>query len=135
MQNKSQVGGVLTIISGAFGIIGFLGMIALILFFNYIFTSSTFGIGSQDREPFRIMLLVYGIAGFVLLILGSISIVGGIYATKKRLWGLALAGAICGIITFFPTGIIATVFIAQAQKEFSLPNPVNAGATGTLPQP
>ena len=137
MQNKSQLGGILSIISGAFGIIGFIVMIAMILFFRYIINSPTFGdVGSNVQEPFRIVFLIYGIMGLVLLIIGTIGIVGGIYAIKKRLWGLALAGAICGIITFFPTGVIATIFVAQAQKEFSpSPNPVDAGMSGTLSQP
>lgn len=123
MQNKSQVGGILAIVSGALGVIGSLFMIAMIIFIRYMFTSPEFGVGTEGGEVFMIIFLVYGIGGFVLLILGATGIVGGIYAMKKRLWGLALAGAICGIITFLPTGVIATVFIAQAQKEFSSTNP------------
>jgi hypothetical protein len=134
MQNKSQVGGILAIVSGALGVIGSLFMIAMIIFIRYMFTSPEFGVGPEGGEVFMIIFLVYGIGGFVLLILGATGIVGGIYAMKKRLWGLALAGAICGIITFLPTGVIATVFIAQAQKEFSSPNPIDTGPTGALPQ-
>ena len=135
MQNKSQVGGVLTIISGVFGLIEFLGMIGMTIFLSYIFTSPTFNVRPGSHESLRMVQLVYGIMAFVLLVLGVVAIVGGIYAMKKRLWGMALAGAICGILTFLPLGIIATVFIAQAQKEFSSPHSVNTGTTGTLPQP
>ena len=135
MQNKSQVGGVLTIISGAFGIIWCLSMVAMILFIRYIVTSPTFGVNPDEHEVFRMVFIIYGIIGFVLLILGATGIVGGIYAMKRHLWGLALAGAICGIITFLPTGVIATVFVAQAQKEFSLQNPASARTAETLPVP
>jgi hypothetical protein len=136
MQNKSQVGGILAIISGALGVIGSLVMITMIIFMRCIFTSPEFGVGPEGDEVFTIIFLVYGIIGFVLLILGVTGIVGGIYAMKRRLWGLALAGAICGIITFLPTGVIGTVFIAQAQKEFSSSNPIDIDArrTGDLPQ-
>jgi hypothetical protein len=36
--------------------------------------------------------------GAPLIILGIITIVGGIYALRRRRWGLALAGSICALI-------------------------------------
>lgn len=119
MQNKAQVGGVLNIISGVFGVIGALALLAMIVFFGYIFSLPEVSADLTDTAPLAIIQVFYGIAAFVLLVLGIIGIVGGVYAMKKRAWGLALAGAICGILTFLPLGIIATIFIAQAQKEFS----------------
>jgi hypothetical protein len=122
MQNKSQMAGILSIVSGALGVVGFLAMIALIFFMRYVLTSPAFGFGPSDREALVIVTVIYGITGVILLVLGAVGIVGGVYALKRRLWGLALAGAICGILTFLPTGIIATIFTAQAQKEFSSVN-------------
>ena len=55
-----------------------------------------------------------------LLIPAIISIVGGIFAIRKRIWGLALAGSICAIsapISGF-IGVAATVLIAISKKEF-----------------
>lgn len=132
MQNKAQVGGVLTVISGAFGIIEALIMIAMVLFMNSFASSPEFGVGADESDPFGIFMLVYGIIGFVLLLVGTTSLVGGIYALKKRLWGLTLAGAICGIISFLPLGIIATIFIAQSQNEFPSSTPV---ASVPVPEP
>jgi hypothetical protein len=131
MQNKSQLGGILTIVSGVLGLIWFLVIMAFIAFFKQIGGSYSFGYGLSDREVLSIIVLFYGFWAFLLLILGIISIVGGVYALKRQLWGLALAGAICSIFTFLPLGIVATIFTAQAQKEFQKPNPANAGTIVT----
>ena len=61
-----------------------------------------------------------GFIGLPMLILSVVSIIGGIYAIQRRLWGLALAGAICAIIgPFALLGIAATIFIAIAKPEFN----------------
>jgi hypothetical protein len=61
-------------------------------------------------------------AGALYLVMGSTSLVGGIFALKRRIWGLALAGVICTIVTppFYSTmlGIPATIFVAMSKKEF-----------------
>lgn len=57
--------------------------------------------------------------GAPLIILGIIAIVGGIYALKRRIWGLALAGAICALVgPQFLLGIAAIVFVALGKNEF-----------------
>jgi hypothetical protein len=57
--------------------------------------------------------------GAPLIILGIIAIVGGIYALKRRIWGLALAGSICALIgPWFLLGIAAIVFVALGKGEF-----------------
>jgi hypothetical protein len=60
-----------------------------------------------------------GAIGAPAIICGIIAIVGGIYALKRRIWGLALAGSICAIIGpggIF--GILATIFVALGKGEF-----------------
>ena len=60
-----------------------------------------------------------GAIGVPAIILGIIAIVGGSYALKRRIWGLALAGAICAIVG--PAGllgILATIFVALGKGEF-----------------
>lgn len=133
MQNKAQVAGILTIVSGVLGIIGALIFICMIVFFRYFMTSQSGIYDTESREVFGVMALVYGISGFFMLICSVVSIIGGIYALKRRLWGLALAGAICGIIIFMPLGIVATVFVSQGQNEFSLPDN-NTGRISTTPE-
>ncbi len=53
------------------------------------------------------------------IILGIIAIIGGIYALKRRAWGLALAGSICAL--FGPwaiLGILAIIFVILGKDEF-----------------
>jgi hypothetical protein len=65
--------------------------------------------------------------GVVVLILAIMAIVGGIYALRKRGWGLALAGSICaliaGILIISPPVIIfaiaAIVFTILGRPQFT----------------
>jgi hypothetical protein len=60
-----------------------------------------------------------GAIGVPAIILGIIAIVGGSYALKRRIWGLALAGAICAIVG--PAGllgILAIIFVSMGKGEF-----------------
>ena len=47
-------------------------------------------------------------------------IVGGIFALRRRVWGLALAGAICAFLVpaGFILGILAIIFVAMGKREF-----------------
>jgi hypothetical protein len=61
----------------------------------------------------------FGVAGIPLTVIGVVAIVGGAYALKRRVWGLALAGAICAL--FGPwgiLGILAIIFVALGKAEF-----------------
>ena len=51
----------------------------------------------------------------------ALALIGGIYALKRRKWGLALAGSIAAIFASMPLpflGIAATIFIVLSRKEF-----------------
>ena len=56
--------------------------------------------------------------GVPLIILGIIAIVGGVYALKRRIWGLALAGSICALVGPWFLGIPAIIFIILGKNEF-----------------
>jgi len=63
---------------------------------------------------------VFGPLAAVIIVLGIISIVGGIFAVQRRIWGMALAGGICAL---FPPpviilGILAIIFVAMGKGEF-----------------
>ena len=108
--------GVLQIISGVINILVFIGLLI----------ASIFVIGSTttwfDNVPFTDVT----IAGAVLiplaiafLIAGVLSLIGGIFALKRKNWGLALTGA---IFTLFPSmllGILAIIFVSITKKEFN----------------
>ena len=53
------------------------------------------------------------------IILGIIAIVGGSYALKRRLWGLALTGSICALLgPWVLLGILAIIFVSLGKGEF-----------------
>jgi uncharacterized membrane protein len=57
--------------------------------------------------------------GAPLIVLGIVAIVGGIYALRRRLWGLALAGSICALLgPWALLGILAIVFVSLGKGEF-----------------
>ena len=84
--------------------------------------SGTFIVWYRLSELIRIGSSLVGI------MLGLIAIVGGIFAIRRRVWGLALAGAICSIVPPHPwgfliwtpvLGILAVVFVVSSKSEFS----------------
>jgi hypothetical protein len=99
---KPTAAGILTIIAGALHVI--LGIIiAAIGGITFLF-----GWAGVFATPF--------------LILGIIAIVGGIYALRREIWGLALAGSICAIIPLILPwnilGILAVIFVSLGKGEF-----------------
>jgi len=101
---KSTTSGILSIIAGAIevliGIVGaIVGSIAGALL-------SFLGIGWVVAGAFAIPLII-----------GIVAITGGIYALRRRAWGLALAGSICSIFIWF-LGIPAIIFAILGKKEF-----------------
>ena len=58
--------------------------------------------------------------GVPLIVLGIIAIVGGVSAMRRKSFGLSLAGAICGLPSFFwILAILAVIFVALGKREFS----------------
>lgn len=99
--------GILIIISGAMIILH--GLAALVLG-HIIETSFISGEGGAAY-----------LLGIVLIILGAVTIVGGLESILRRSWGLALAGSIIAIIFGGITmilGIVALVFVSLTRNEF-----------------
>jgi len=120
VTNYAKVGGILSIISGAFGVLGLFFFIFMIYLVQYAITLDPYAFRSpEDELALRFVWYVYGGLGVFSAILGIIAIIGGVYALKRRLWGLALAGSICGTIIFLPTGIPAIIFTAMGKREFN----------------
>jgi hypothetical protein len=129
MTKNASIGGVLSIISGVFGILGLISCLMGAIMVNFILDSDLYGdmyggmyggmYGNMDISSFIVVVCI--ISGVICGILGIISIIGGAMALKKNNWGLALAGSICGILSFFPTGIPAVIFTAIGKPEFDKP--------------
>ena len=118
-------GGVLSIIGGAFQVIG--GGIATALVIAAF-------IGSRLRPfqgvPFlpgewseRVMFVGPIWIGVVALglVLGIVAMVGGVSALRRKSFGLSLAGAICALPSGI-LGLLAIIFVSVSKKEFEAEN-------------
>jgi hypothetical protein len=116
------VGGILSIIAGALSLIGAL----LVGIFLSIAIISPDWYGSTDMTFPSVWVWIVILPYLIICI---VAIVGGIYAIRKRAWGLALAGGICAILTIWAwwIGVAAVVFIALSRSMFdrssTLPGP------------
>jgi hypothetical protein len=60
-----------------------------------------------------------GLFGIPSLIFGILAIVGGIYALRRQVWGLALTGSICALIgPWAILGLLAIIFVSLGKGEF-----------------
>jgi len=121
-MQKATVGGVLSIVASAIGILMGLLFLAYPLFMSSMFGSLEGEMSTYDTEfmdSFMAFMWVIFIAAFLFhLILGALGIAGGICAVKRKAWGLALAGAIASSMLFYYIGIVAVILVAMAQPEF-----------------
>jgi len=114
---KPIVAGILDIISGAVGLIAVVGLIIA------IGITGGFYIPGMEYIPKFVPSLLTGIA-VPLAIFSIMSLVGGIYAVQRKIWGLALAGSITSIFASIPllgglpVGITATILTALSKDEF-----------------
>ena len=107
--------GILSIICGAINVItGFIVMIGGSFYSAFMPMMNGIGSVGVGWGIFAAFL------GIFIIILGAVSIVGGIYALRRRLWGLALAGAITSVFSWtWILGIASIVIIAMARDQFN----------------
>jgi len=58
-----------------------------------------------------------GFLGVLVVALGIVAMVGGVFALKRKSFGMALAGAICALPVFF-LGIPAVILVSLSGREF-----------------
>jgi hypothetical protein len=125
MQNNARVGGILSIVAGGLGCLSALMLILFAVLIGVFFNSEPF---VRDPEladfPFYVFTIMYVVPGVIGLLLSALAIAGGVYALKKKNWGFALAGAIAGVLAFFPCGVVAVIFTSLGKAEFNAPPPV-----------
>ncbi len=108
-----KLAGWLNIIAGAIGIFG--GLLVIVLF---SFVTNPQDIATMENFNFnspgaRALLILY-------FVINLIAIAGGVVATKRKFWGLALTGAICAILSLWGwvLGMASIVFLTLAKQEF-----------------
>lgn len=115
-------GGILSIIGGAFEVIGGGTVVALIM--SPGLRRMLLPLPPMPLMPpgwyehfVPVMPTWLIIVGVPLLVLGIIAIVGGVSALRRKSFGLSLAGAICALPSAL-LGILAVIFIALGKREF-----------------
>jgi hypothetical protein len=112
---KPTTGGILCIIAGVINVL--LGLVVVV-----VLAGAGLLMGTELVElPAELAGMSWlGVLGVPLVVVGIVSIVGGVYALKRRLWGFALAGAICSIMTGnLLYGTLAIIFISVSKSEFN----------------
>jgi hypothetical protein len=108
--------GILDVVSGAIGMVGSLYFFILSQLFRTIHEVLKIDpqvIQKTEETISRIIAIP-----FVLVFVGIISIIGGVYALQRRIWILAFIGALASCIVFPVFGIPALIITSLAREEF-----------------
>jgi hypothetical protein len=117
---KPKTAGILTIIAGCLGI--YAGVVLAT-------PATALGIGGEVVDFVRIMvrLVVFSFAPseefrivlvVVMIVIGVIALIRGIFTLRRRAWGVALAGAILALFLAIPLGVLAVIFVSGSKNEF-----------------
>ena len=118
---KPTTAGILNIISGGFFLVGGLAMVSLLdtpmatSLASYVIYSIELS-GTPDTSFVTRIIMILATA---LIVPAIISILGGIYAIKRNVWGLALTGSVSTLIFATPLGIPAIILITLSKREFA----------------
>lgn len=108
-----KTAGILDIVAGAFSLIALFLLGMGIMFFSIAGASSTpLPIGASE------MMVIFWIIAVPKALLSILAIIGGVYALKKRVWGLALAGSIAAIFSAFILGVASIIFTIMSKDQF-----------------
>ena len=116
-----SAGGILSILVGAFEITTAAMMVTLVkLNFSIpLLPPNLLGfLGLEPGFEMPAMPIWFIIVVAVFAIAGIIAIIGGIFAIKRRSFGLSLAGAICAFVPVNTLGILAVIFVSLGKREF-----------------
>ena len=102
---KPVVAGIFNIVVGALCLFAALGVgIAAIV------------VGSLSIPFVTTVLLIILVP---ILVLGVVAVLGGVYATQRRMWGWALAGSIATALVSNVLGVASIVLVAVSKGEFA----------------
>jgi hypothetical protein len=123
MPNSARIGGILSIVAGGLGCLSAILVVLVAVFFGFVAWGDTFS-SHYYTEPapdfiFGFIMIFYAVFGIIGLLISVLAIIGGVYGIKKKYWGFALAGAIAGVLAFYPCGIAAVIFTSLGKQEFN----------------
>jgi len=113
---KTRAAGILAIVAGALAVVESVFVAALVI--RALGWLEVFSALDQSG--------IVAAAVAVVIISAIVAIVGGVFALKRRMWGLAVAGSICAIFSFvaipfllnLPLAIAAIVLVVLGRGEF-----------------
>jgi uncharacterized membrane protein HdeD (DUF308 family) len=118
-----RITGVLNFVAGGMGI---LTGLSCFFFAAYFFPEmrSLSGYNTYDLYSTDMMSNFYYVYGIIAAVGGIIALIGGRFALQRKHWGWALAGAIAGVVTFYPCGVAAIVYAVAGKEEFDTESPL-----------
>jgi len=114
---KPIMSGILDIVSGAIGMVGGVYFVVLTSLFRSMY--EILNVDPLVIEQTEQLISRFFAIPFVLVFIGIIAIIGGVYALQRRIWVLALAGAICSCMVFPIFGLPSIIITGLAQEEFN----------------
>jgi len=106
----STIAGILDIVCGALAFVGVLFMTIGII----ILANDPYRHGPDELDPLVFVVPFAAAAA----ILGTLAIAGGIYALRRKRWGMALTGAIAALLPWTAMGIAALILTVLSRDEF-----------------
>lgn len=118
---KPTTAGIINIICGAWFLIGGATVLATLTspLVRVIAKYYWHSMGYSGVPDISFVNSVASVVGVACIILGIVSVLGGVYAIRRRLWGIALTGSISTLICSILLGIPAIVFTTVAKGEFT----------------
>ncbi len=110
---RPTVAGVLEIVAGAMQLVT---GAAVILAAGLV--AGGMNIGDMPGAFFLVPLPLIALVGLPLILLGVVTLLGGISALQRKRWGLALAGGICALLFSTLLGVLSIVFVVMSRDEF-----------------
>lgn len=114
---KPILAGIFDIVGGAIGMVGGLYVVALSSLLGTF--QQLAGVDSHLLQMVDQAIRSIIAVPFVVSFIGIVAIIGGVYALQRRIWGFALAGAICSCIVFPLFGLPSIIITALAREEFN----------------
>ena len=127
-NSKTTIAGILLVIAGALSILMWIGLASMDIsiiettimpaFDNLPSEYDSIAFNSNDIKD------IFVICGSVSFFLSIFTVLGGIMAIKKQMWGLALTGGILGLFTIGPLfassilSLIGLILVFISKKEF-----------------
>jgi hypothetical protein len=115
--SRPQTAGILSVISGAIGLLGsFVGLVRiLVLSVNGTLADHNFVVFGHTIAHSIYVSIVLSI-----FISGIIALVGGICAIRRKIWGMALAGSIASMYLITVVGLVSVILTGLSHDEFEL---------------